>query len=230
MSGRGQAGFVVAATGLRAEALIAARSACVRAVAGGGDAAQLAQSIEQALAEGGKAIISFGICAGLKLGLTAGTCLAGREVVHGGATYAADPGWTARIAKAIGWAEPVIVAGVDRPLTSLAEKRALHAASGAVAADMENDVVAQIATRQRLPFAVLRVVADPATRDIPPAALAAMGSDGGLDVAGLLAALGRDPAQLIALMRLAGDTARAMAGLFRCHYLLGARLGFADLG
>lgn len=225
-----QTGFVVAATGLRVEARIAARASGVRAVAGGGDAAQLAQSIEQALAEGGKAIISFGICAGLAPGLAAGTCLAGREVVHAGATYAADPGWTARIAKTIGCLEPVTLAGVDRPLTSLAEKRALHAASGAVAADMESHVVAQLATRHGLPFAVLRVVADPATRDIPPAALAAMGADGGIDVPRLLAALGRDPAQLKALMRLAGDTARAMARLFRCHHLLGARLGFPDLG
>jgi adenosylhomocysteine nucleosidase len=225
-----QAGFVVAATGLSAEAYIAARSEGVRAVAGGGDAARLAQSLEQALAEGGHAIISFGICAGLAPGLTAGTCLAGREVVHAGTTYAADPDWTARIAKAIGALEPVTIAGVDRPLTSLAEKRALHAASGAVAADMESQIVAQLAARQGLPFAVLRVVADPATRDIPPAALAAMAADGGVDVPGLIAELGRDPAQLTALMRLAGDTARAMAGLFRCHHLLGARLGFPDFG
>ncbi len=229
MSARGQAGFVVAATGLRAEARIAARAKGVRAVAGGGDAAQLAHRIEQALAEGGKAIISFGICAGLAPGLSAGLCLAGREVVHAGTTYAADPAWTKRIAKAIG-AEPVTIAGVDRPLTSLSEKRARHAKSSAVAADMESQIVAQLAARHGLPFAVLRVVADPATRDIPSAALAAMGSDGGFDIAGLLAALSRDPAQLTALVRLAGDTARAMAGLFRCHYLLGARLGFPDLG
>jgi adenosylhomocysteine nucleosidase len=230
VSGERQAGFVVAATGLRAEALIAARSEGVRAVAGGGDAAQLAQAIEQALAEGGYALISFGVCASLKPGLTAGTCLAGREVVHAGTTYAADTAWTARIAKVIGGKEPVIMAGVDHPLTSLAEKRPLHAASGAVAADMESHIVAEIATRNGLPFAVLRVVADPAARDIPPAALAAMAADGGVDIAGLLAALRRDPAQLAALARLAGDTARAMAGLFRCHHLLGPRLGFPDLG
>jgi adenosylhomocysteine nucleosidase len=222
--------FVVAVTGLHAEARIAARSAHVRAVAGGGNRARLEQLIEHSVAEGGQAIISFGIAAGLAPSMKPGTCLAGSTVIHDGAAYAADPVWTASIKSAIGETDPVTIAGVDRPLTSPAAKRAMNASTGAVAADMESHIVARLATRHELPFAVLRVIADPAEREIPSAALAGMREDGGIDVRAVLAALLKQPGQLPTLLRLAADTRRAMASLLRCHNLLGAGLGFGDFG
>jgi adenosylhomocysteine nucleosidase len=227
---KGQApGFVIAATGLRAEARIAGRSARVRAVAGGGDGARLAQLIERSVAEGGRAIISFGIAAGLAPDGAAGACLVGGEVVHAGRSYGADAAWAARLEERLGGTGPVKVAGVDQPLTSVCEKRALHAHSGAVAADMESHIVARLATQHGLPFAVLRVIADPAEQEIPPAALAGMASDGGIDVLGVLGSLVKDPSQLPGLLRLAADTRGAMAELLRCHNLLGPGLGFGDL-
>ena len=221
-------GFVIAATGLRAEARIAARSAHVRAVAGGGNRARLERLIERSVAEGGQAILSFGIAAGLAPGMSAGTCLAGSTVIHDGAAYAADPVWTASIKAAIGGTNPITIAGVDRPLTSPAAKRALNAETGAVAADMESHIVGRLATQHGLPFAVLRVVADPAEREIPSAALAGMREDGAIDVRAVLAALLKQPGQLPALLRLAADTRRAMASLLRCHNLLGVGLDFGD--
>jgi adenosylhomocysteine nucleosidase len=220
--------FVIAVTGLRAEARIAAQSAHVRAVAGGGNRARLERLIERSVAEGGQAIISFGIAAGLTPGLAAGTRLAGSTVIQDDAVYAADPAWTASIKAAIGGTDPITIAGVDHPLTSAAVKRALNAETGAVAADMESHIVARLATRHGLPFAVLRVVADPAERDIPSAALVGLRSDGGIDVRTVLAALLKQPGQLPTLLRLATDTRRAMASLLRCHNLLGAGLGFGD--
>jgi len=222
-------GFVIAATGLRAEARIAARSANVRAVAGGGDGARLAQLIEYSVAEGGQAIISFGIAAGLVPSLAAGACLVGREVLYAGICHRADTAWTARMEEAIGTAMRVAIAGVDRPLKSASEKRALNAESGAVAADMESHIVARLATRHRLPFAVLRVIADPAEREIPSAALAGLRSDGGLDPLGVISSLLQNLGQLPALIHLAADVRRAMTALVRCHYLLGSDLGFRNL-
>jgi adenosylhomocysteine nucleosidase len=222
-------GFVIAVTGLRAEARIAAQSAHVRAVAGGGNRARLERLIERSVAEGGLAIISFGIAAGLTPGIAAGTRLAGSRVIQDHAVYAADPAWTASINAAIGGTDAITIAGVDHPLTSAAVKRALHAETGAVAADMESHIVAQLATRHRLPFAVLRAIADPAEREIPSAALASMREDGGIDVRAVLAALLKEPGQLPGLLRIAADTRRAMATLLRCHDLLGAGLGFGDL-
>jgi len=228
LNGR-EPGFVIAAAGLRAEARIAARSDGVRAVAGGGDGARLEQLIERSIAEGGQAIISFGIAAGLAPGLAPGVCIVGGEVVHAGRSYRADAAWAARIEEAIGSTELVAIAGTDHPLTSALQKRALNAETDAVAADMESHSVAQLATRHGLPFAVLRVIADPAEREIPSAALVGMRSDGGIDVLAVLASLLEHPGQLPALLRLAADTRRAMAELLRCHNLLGPGLGFRDL-
>jgi adenosylhomocysteine nucleosidase len=222
-------GFVIAATGLRAEGRIAARSDGVRAVAGGGDGARLAQRIERSIAEGGQAIISFGIAAGLAPSLAPGTCLVGSEVVHAGRACCADAAWVARIKEMLGITEPAVIAGVDDPLTSALAKRALRAETGAVAADMESHIVVQLATRHGLPFAVLRVIADPAERALPSAALGGMRGDGGIDGLAVLGSLLKHPDQLPALLRLVADTRAAMVGLLRCHDLLGHSLGYRDL-
>lgn len=226
---RGRApGFVIAAGGLRAEARIAARADSVRAVAGGGDGGRLEELIEHQVAAGGRALISFGIAAGLAPDLAPGVCLVGGEVLHAGRCYHADAAWTARLEEMLG-SERVAIAGVDRPLTSALAKRALNAATGAVAADMESHIVAQLAARHGLPFAVLRAIADPAEQEIPSAALVGIRGDGGIDGLAVLASLLKHPGQLLALLRLAADTRRAMAALLRCHDLLGPGLGFRDL-
>jgi adenosylhomocysteine nucleosidase len=222
-------GFVIAATGLRAEARIAARSGGVRAVAGGGDTARLEERVRQLAARGGEAILSFGVAAGLAPQCSAGVCLLGREIVYEGCSYSADPAWTASIKNLIGSAVLVRIAGVDRPLVRSSEKEALHQTSSAAAADMESHVVARLATVFALPFAVLRVVADPPELELPPAALAGMRGDGRLNVGAVLASLVRRPSQLPRLVRLAADAGRARAALLRCSDLLGSRLGFRDL-
>ena len=221
--------FVIAVSGLRLEARIAARYIGVRAVAGAGDTARLDKLVRQLAAQGGAAILSFGIAAGLEPGCSAGGCLIGREVVYGDSSYSANPAWTASIEKQIGYADLVTIAGVDRPLACASEKQALHQASGAAAADMESHVVARIAAELFLPFAVLRVVCDPAERELPPAVIAGMRADGTMDVSAVLGSLARSPGQLPGLIRLAVEAGRARATLFRCSDLLGPRLGFRDL-
>jgi adenosylhomocysteine nucleosidase len=221
--------FLIAVTGLRAEARIAERSAGVRAVAGGGDAARLDKLVRQLAAQGGDAIISFGIAAGLAPDCSAGACVVGREVVYEDCSYSADPAWTGSIKTLIGCADLVTIAGVDRPLTRPSEKQALYQTRGAVAADMESHVVARIAAELALPFAVLRVIADPAERALPQAAIAGMKADGGVDVGAVLASLATSPGQLPGLIRVAVEAGRARAALFRCGDLLGSRLGFRDL-
>jgi adenosylhomocysteine nucleosidase len=222
-------GFVIAATGLRTEARIATRSDRVRGVAGGGDAVRLEQLIQQSIAEGGQAIISFGIAGGLTLDKAAGTCLVGSDVVHNGNCYRADAAWAARIGEAIGRSELVRIAGIDQPVTHPSEKQALHEESNAVAADMESHIVARLAAGHGLRFAVLRVISDPGGRGLPPAALAGMGSDGTVDFRAVIRSVVTSPGQLPALIRVAADTRRGMASLIRCQRLLGPCLGLPDL-
>jgi hopanoid-associated phosphorylase len=202
----------------------------VRAIAGGGASDELEDQLWRAIAEGGEALISFGLAAGLAPDLTAGSCIVGREVVHGGMCYSTNLMWASRLKTAIARAEMARIAGVDRSLGGVSEKRALHAESGAAAADMESHIVGRIAAESGLPFAILRVIVDPAEHQLPPAALVGMRSDGAIDVRAVLVSLAGNPGQLPALMRLAVDTGRARAALLRCHNLLGPGLGFGDFG
>jgi hypothetical protein len=114
------------------------------------------------------------------------------------------------------------IAGVDTPLADAAGKAAFFAATGAAAVDMESAIVARAAERHGLPFAILRVIADPAHRPLPGAALVAMRADGEVDLAAVLGALIREPSQLPALIRLALDTRRAFSALVHARALLGA--------
>jgi len=228
----GHQGFVIAVGGLRAEARIAARSAGVRTVAGGGGARRLGGLIQEQIARGGRAIISFGIAAGLAPGLDAGTCVVASEVVSESdrTRYAVTRRWTAALRSQLAKAEYAPIAGVARALVEPAEKLALHGRTQAVAADMESHIAAELAARHNLPFAVLRVIADPVERPLPPAALVGLRQDGEIDVGAVLASLARNPTQLRGLMGLAFDTRRAFAALLRCSDLLGPRLGLGDLG
>jgi len=262
---RRQPGFVIAATGLVAEAQIAARSADVKTVVSGGNANHLAGLIEAAIAEGGRAILSFGIAGGLSADLVPGTCLIGSEVVWADKLYRADAAWTARLARGLassrgerfelGCRHQTVaskiedrgcgerradrapgqralhrIAGVDQALVRPSDKRALNAATGATAVDMESHVIADLAGRHRLPFAVLRAVADPAGRAVPVAALAGMRSDGTINASACLRSLVQNPGQLPALIRLGVDTSRAMLQLLRCVKLLGPGFGFFERG
>src|SRR4029078_65933 len=99
------------------------------------------------------ALISFGIAAGLAWNMDAGTCAVGRNVVHDGATYAVDPVWSGHIKKVMGVADLVTIAGVDQPLRSQAEKKALHDETGAAAGRMERPVVARLAAKHEVSVA-----------------------------------------------------------------------------
>jgi hopanoid-associated phosphorylase len=223
-------GYVVAATGLAAEARIAERSPRTQAVAGGGDAARLERLLELAIAEGCRGIVSFGMAGALGRELRPGACLIGREVVHESGRYRTDEAWRARLQAKLPGARVVGIAGVDRPLVTQTQKQALFAATAAAAADMESHVAARVAARCALPFAVLRVVADPQARNLPLAALAGMRADGTTDVAAVLRSLGKDPRQIAQLVRVAADAGRAYSALLRCHRRLGPGLGLFDLG
>ncbi|SRR5271170_560500 len=120
------------------------------------------------------------------------------------------------------------IVGADAPVIDAKGKAALFAASGAVAVDMESAIVARVAQRHNVPFAILRVIADPASRSLPSSALGAMGPDGEFDVAGLLAGLIANPGQLLALARLAADARRAFSVLKRARATLGADFASLD--
>ena len=218
-------GFVIAATGLVAEARIVERPG-VRALSCGGRSDVLAESLRRAIADGAVGIVSFGIAGGLMEHLEPGACVIAEAVVcPAGVRYATDPEWRAKLHGRLGSAAITgSIAGVDRPVGTCAAKQDLHRRTGAAVADMESHVAARIAHEHALPFAAVRVVADPAHRALPEAALNGMKADGSPDIPAVLRSLAAKPRQLPDLLRVALDTRAALGALLRSHSLLAADL------
>ncbi len=218
---------ILAVTGLAAEARIAAGSGVV-AVAGGGDPARLALLVQAAMARGIRAVISFGVAGGLRPGLKAGSVVIARAVDDGETRLETAPAWVERLARSLPHAHLADLAGVDAAVCSTAGKADLRRRTGADAVDMESHVAARLAALHGLPFAALRVVADPADRAVPPAALAGMRHDGSTDIGAVLRSLGRRPGQLPGLIRTALDARAAFRSLTSSRRDLCSLFGLTD--
>jgi hypothetical protein len=100
-------------------------------------------------------------------------------------------------------------------ITKAAEKERAHAATGAIAVDMESETAARVALRLGLPFAAARVISDAANRSLPPAVKLGMRPDGGMALWPVLGDLARDPRQLPRLIRTGLEAERAFRALER---------------
>ncbi len=199
--------------GLAAEARLAQRLGGAVAIGGGGKGAARTAA-ERLLAGGAEALVSFGLAGGLDPALRPGAILVPEAVLAAGRLWPVDPA----LARRLGAPVAGKILGAGTIAATAAEKRRLHAATGAVAVDLESGAVAEAATRAGRPFAVLRAICDPAERGLPPAALAAFGAGGAIAVSRLLGSLLSRPGQLAAVFALARDAAaarRAMAAHLR---------------
>lgn len=198
---------LIIVVGMRAEAQLL--PAGFRVFCAGGDPERLATSLQGAK---GDCVLSFGIAGGLRPGLDCATLTVATQVVEGRASWPTDPDWTARLAAATG-AMPIRLAASRVVISSSAAKASLHAASGAAAVDMESGVAAEFAQARGIPFAALRAIADPWSDALPPAAAVGLHPDGRPAPGRVLAALLRRPQDLPGLLRIAGQTRRALMAL-----------------
>ncbi len=215
--------FVTVVVGLSFEARIAAGPG-VRILRRGRNGA-LAEGLDRGAVGHCLGVISFGIAAGVASHLRPGAVVVASAVADSTTRHATDPVWSKMLLEAIPDASHALVAGVDAPVATASDKRLIHRETGAASVDMESHLAARLAADHGLPFAVLRVVADPAHRDLPDAALAGMRPDGTTDVPGVLRALAGSPSQVSPLMRVAIDVALARSALVRSRQLLGRRFG-----
>ena len=194
-------------TGFNAEARIARRSGWP--VGSVSDAGRL-------LDAGAGWLISFGIAGGLAPGLTAGTLVTATVVIdEDGHCWPAMPLFSANGIGLPASAVRAPIAGTSTIIATVAAKRELHQRTGAVAVDMESAAVARLCDAVGVGFAVVRAIADPAGRDLPPAALVGLGPNGRVDLRAVLASILRRPGQVPALVGVARDTRRALAALAR---------------
>ena len=203
-----------AVTGLAAEAEVARRAGLI-ARPSGGIAAQTTAIAESLLREGAEALISFGLAGALAPGLTPGALLVPRAAIdETGARYAVDSEWRMRMIDTLRgaglWLDERDLLGASGVAASLARKAELHRVTGAVAIDLESHLVAQAAARAGRPFLVLRAIADSATQALPDAAVHGLAPNGKPALGRVLRSVARDPRQIPALIKLAGDTRRGL--------------------
>jgi hopanoid-associated phosphorylase len=215
---------VIAVTGLAFEARIAAgRGVNVLCAT---ERSRLLEWLEAATAYECSGIISFEIAGGLDRRLSPGDWVVASSVVTDTRQFPADPIWARRLVSMVPGSIHAAISGVDAPLTDPAAKLRLHQSHGTVAVDLESHVAARIAIGRNLPFAACRVILDPASRRLPPAALVPLCRDGTPDLGGVLHSLARDPIQLCGLLRIIVDAWSARSALKRDRRSLGDRLGF----
>jgi adenosylhomocysteine nucleosidase len=179
--------------------------------AGGGTPAGAGVAAARLIADGATGLVSFGLAGGLDPALRPGAVVIASAVLSEGERLGADAMLGDRFGGLTGH---TMLAG-HAVVAEAAAKRALFAATGAQAVDLESGAVARVAQAYGLPFAVVRAICDPAERDLPAAALVALDAEGAIGFGPLLRSLARRPGQLPGLLALAWDAVRARRALMR---------------
>jgi adenosylhomocysteine nucleosidase len=212
---------VLIVSGLKREASILAgpghRTLC-------GDASTLRARLAEATNLRPSLVVSWGLCGGLDPRLRPGDLILGSAVVSDDGAIRTDEAITSSLAQRLGGAGTHVVvermAASDAPVLTAAAKTELRRATGAAGVDMESLIVGQYALEQRIPFAILRAVADPAERDLPPLVMKAVDSNGGINALAVIGELIRAPSQFAGLRAAARDSRAAFQALERCRSLL----------
>jgi adenosylhomocysteine nucleosidase len=151
----------------------------------------------------------------LKPGLKPGDIVLSTEVIDDDQRWLSGDSLRSRIAelvREIGAIEGPVL-GARMVLATKADKRRAWHDTGAIAVDLESVVVARAAAALGIPFVVLRAIADPATRELPPAALVPLSGDGKPALRQVLASVARRPQQLPTLFGLAREARQALQAL-----------------
>jgi adenosylhomocysteine nucleosidase len=182
-----------------------------------------------------RGVISFGVAGGLDPTLKSGDVVVATEVLAGDARWLAGLPLNEELIASVGLGNRRIVrgrlAGAEEVVSARHVKAALHLETGAAAVDMESHIAADYAAKARLPFAALRVISDPATRALPPLAMAAIKPNGDIDLRKVLRGVARNPLTVLHLVSTGIDFNRALRSLRGCRsFLLGGEgLVAADL-
>jgi adenosylhomocysteine nucleosidase len=205
---------VLCTSGLAVEAKIA-RAAGFSVVIGAGDRDRTAALIKGA-AKGANCLMSFGIAGALAPHLRAGDVVMSAEVVsEDGFYWQADDRFRDRVADLAcqirAFLGPVL--GASAILATEADKSRAWREKGALAVDLESDLVARVASQAGIPFLVVRTIADTVCRELPPAALIPLSEAGTPNLARVLGSVLRRPRQIGTLIGLAWETRMALLAL-----------------
>jgi len=201
-------------TGTRREAQTIAGPGVIT-LAGGGSRARLVDELDR-LAPQACGILSYGMAGALSPELRLGEWIVGTGVVgewQGACDGAFGIALGQRLRTGRSLPPQGLVHAGDSLIATAAEKAEFHAATGAIAADMESHLAGEAAARHGLRFAVLRCISDEAGASLPPAVAVAMKPGGGLAPAAILWSLLTHPGQIAALIRTTRKFSRAFTVL-----------------
>jgi hopanoid-associated phosphorylase len=217
---------VIVAAGMAFEARIA-KGAGVRAVYGQKRDIYM-QKLHDFARAGARGIISFGVAGGLSPLLKPGDVVVASSVITARGSFPTDPRWSQSLQNALADAVSARIFAADATVMTVLEKEALWKGTGAAAVDMESGAAAEVANYHKLPFAVLRVIIDPAHRSIPISAAVGARENGTTDALAVMRSLIQRPGDLGEIIRLADDARKANKSLFRCRNALGPFFSLLD--
>jgi len=217
---------IAVVTGLAFEARVAAGLGVVTIC---GSAARIAEQLANVVARGCRGIVSFGIAGGLSPDMRPGVCIVGRSVVTDTGRHSAHPEWSQRLLQLVPGALHADIAHSPVPISTAGHKLELARVTGAAIVDMESGLAARVASENRLPFAALRVVADPHDRALPPAAQIPLRHDGTPNMMAVMFSVMAQPGQIGSLIRVGRDTGRARAALTYNRKFIGSGFGFDEI-
>lgn len=184
--------------------VLALDEGCVVGLSGAGPEAA-ARCAALLAGQGITALLSWGCAAALAPDLKPGDLvLPGRIIGADGHQLPTDAAWGGHLAAQLQPRLPVCQGSLvesRRIVGSAEEKRALFAATGAVALDMESAAAARAAQGFGLPFLAVRSIVDPADIDIPPSIAAAFDENGVLHVPKMLGRALLRPVDFVGIIR-----------------------------
>jgi len=220
---------ILAVTGLALEARIAAGPG-VDVVCSACDPARLRALLRVLNPSRYSAVVSFGISGALDPALRPGDIVVAGEIKSDTETLPLAPALARALTDRLsrnGRAVCATIAGTNAPVIEAAMKATLRRATGAAAVDMESHVAASFGAAAGLPVCAVRVISDPAERNLPQLAMRATRPNGRLDLPAICASVARNPKQIPLLIKAGRDARIAFATLRRVRSLLELGFGFA---
>ncbi len=165
-----------------------------------------------------RAVVSFGISGGLAPDIQAGDLTLPTMIVNERGRYAPDSALLAYLKQGADSAGIKYRSGIEAATDELSDsspegRAAIRAKTGADGVDMESGIAAEWARDQGLPFAAVRVAADPYDFTLPPAAQIPLLPDGTPNRPAIDESISQNPGQIGDLMKLQGYFQDAMRTL-----------------
>ncbi len=185
-----------------------------RVVVSGPGQANAARATHELVRAGCEVLLSWGLAGGLDGTLASGdVVVAERLLTRGGSVLEPDGALVELLHGRLAGARRGTVLSLDQPAAAAREKKHLRERFAADAVDMESTAVAHVARSAGCAFLSVRAIVDPATFEVPEAALAGMGQNGAVSAWRALNAVLAEPAQLPSMLRLAAHYRQALRGL-----------------